>query len=98
MPDPRELGNVARAVVGAVIKALDDNQDDFFDVAVCLHTDEQRRALEILKESAHRNSMSLRALTLLLANKQRAAEEVVLDAAIKAQREADGQKQGRGEK
>lgn len=96
MPDPRELGYVAKAVIQSVIAALDANQDGFFDAAVAIHTDEERAALDYLKAAARRNSMSLRALTLLIANKQHEAEDVVLDSKIKAQAQARAKTEAQG--
>jgi len=84
MPQPRELGAVARAITEAVIAALESNSDEFFNVVLSIHAQDAQAAVMALKEASARNNLALRALTLMQANRLHDAETVILDAKLKA--------------
>lgn len=83
MPEPRDLGNVARAVVTAVTESLADNQDDYFEIVLNIHAGDVPAAIHTLKALAARNNIALRALTFLLANRQKDAEDVLIAAKLR---------------
>jgi len=83
MPDPRPLGNVARSVVSDAADALEANGAKFFDVAAAILCGENLSAVAALREIAERNSTTLRALILLLADRHADAQDVIMSAKMR---------------
>lgn len=83
MPDPRPLGNVSRTVLNTVTEMLDANQNEYFEVVTSVHSGDVPATIQVLKDMAARNNMALRAITFLLADKQKQAEEVLITAKLR---------------
>ncbi len=83
MPDPRPLGNVSRAVIQAITDELERSQDEFFEISLHVYAGDVPTAMQTLKEVARANQIALRALTFLLANRQKEAEEVLISAKLR---------------
>ncbi len=80
MPQPRSLGNVARTVLETIASHLAANEDDDIEIVMHMHAGDAPAAVCLFKEYAKRNRLALRAITFLLADKQKAAEEVLITA------------------
>jgi hypothetical protein len=87
MPDPRPLGYAARSVVAVAADALEANSAKFFDVAADILCGENLAAVAALREIAERNSTTLRALILLLADRHADAQDVLMSAKLRKNRE-----------
>lgn len=83
MPVPRSLGNVARVVLNAITDALEANQDEFFEIVLLISAGDATKAIKALKDTAARNNVALRALTLLVADKQHGAEDLLIQAKLR---------------
>lgn len=87
MPDPRPLGNVARTVLSSITDQLNENQDEFFEVVLRIHGGDVQGAIQALKEIAARNNVAVQTLTFLLADKQKRAEDLLISAKLRQERQ-----------
>lgn len=83
MPEPRQLGNVARTVLASISEYLEANEDECFEVVLRVHSGDAPAAILVMKEMARRNKVALRAITFLLADRQKDAEEVLITAKLR---------------
>lgn len=83
MPDPRPLGNVARTVLESITDYLEANEDECFEVVLRVHSGDTPAVIQVMKEMARRNKVALRAITFLLADRQKDAEEVLITAKMR---------------
>lgn len=89
MPEPRALGNVAKAVLEAITEELEHNQNDFFEVSVFILSDQHEAAINALRDMAARNNVAVKVIIFLLANQQKQAEEEIMK--VKLQRRKGGE-------
>jgi hypothetical protein len=80
---PKELSRIARSVLDQVQTTLLESQDDYQELQVLIAKDQKAAAAELIRTIANRNSMTVIAITYLLAEKQHEAEKVVLSAKMK---------------
>jgi hypothetical protein len=76
----RPLGNNAKDVMGSIEDFLAANNDDLLDLIVELAAmTESRKAVNLVRNIAARNSRALRATTLARTDELRAAQDVFID-------------------
>lgn len=83
MTEPLALGRIAKAVLSAVTDALEKSQSDYFEIAILIHQNDVEAAMKAVKDVAARGNFVLRALRFMLADQNKEAEMVVMDAKFK---------------
>lgn len=83
MPEPRFLGNVARAVMEAVMDVLDEHADEYFELVVMIDNGDKAGAIQKLKEIASENNAALKSVNFLLADKPGDAEKAIMKVRMK---------------
>lgn len=85
MTSPRPIGTTAKVVLESVEEALATNNDLLFGLVEVMFEDREL-AFRLLYQASSKNTMALRALTLLRADRLRDAENVVMDSRLKERR------------
>ena len=83
MPQPKQGGYVERTVLKSVMERLTSSMRDTIEVVALVHEGETARASRALAGIVSTQSQAVQALTLVLADRLRDAEDVLIDARIK---------------